>query len=144
MIRQVISVTPSQPTVEGAGVKLHRAFAKPDPNLDPFLLLDDFGSDNPGDYLPGFPMHPHRGIETVTYILAGAVHHRDSIGNSATIEAGDVQWMTSGRGIMHEEMPQPHQGRMAGFQLRVNLPAKLEMTAPRYQEIASLKQRRRR
>jgi redox-sensitive bicupin YhaK (pirin superfamily) len=101
------------------------------------LLFDHFGSDNPDDYLAGFPMHPHRGIETVTYMLAGAVHHRDSIGNSGSIEAGDVQWMTAGRGILHEEMPQPRQGEMAGFQLWVNLPAKLKMTQPRYQEIPS-------
>jgi redox-sensitive bicupin YhaK (pirin superfamily) len=100
-------------------------------------LFDHFGSDNPDDYMAGFPMHPHGGIETVTYMLAGAVYHRDSIGNSGSIEAGDVQWMTSGRGILHEEMPQPRQGKMAGFQLWVNLPAKLKMTKPRYQEIAS-------
>jgi redox-sensitive bicupin YhaK (pirin superfamily) len=97
-------------------------------------LFDHFGSDNPADYLPGFPMHPHRGIETVTYMLAGKVTHRDSLGNAGAIGAGDVQWMTSGRGIMHEEMPQPVNDKMAGFQLWVNLPARLKMTRPRYQE----------
>jgi redox-sensitive bicupin YhaK (pirin superfamily) len=126
------------PVVEGAGVRLNRVF--PGSALDypdPFLLLDHFGSDNPDDYLAGFPMHPHRGIETVTYMLAGAVQHRDSIGNAGVIEAGDVQWMTAGGGIMHEEMPETRQGRMAGFQLWVNLPAKHKMTQPRYQEIAA-------
>jgi quercetin 2,3-dioxygenase len=105
--------------------------------LDPFLLLDHFGSNDPADYILGFPMHPHRGIETVTYMLEGIVNHRDSLGNGGSIEAGDVQWMTSGRGIMHEEMPKPRDGKMAGFQLWVNLPAKLKMTKPRYQEILS-------
>jgi redox-sensitive bicupin YhaK (pirin superfamily) len=107
--------------------------------LDPFLLFDHFGSDNPDDYLAGFPMHPHRGIETVTYMLAGAVNHRDSLGNAGTIGAGDVQWMTAGGGIMHEEMPLGVDGEMAGFQLWVNLPAKLKMTQPRYQEISSIR-----
>jgi redox-sensitive bicupin YhaK (pirin superfamily) len=105
--------------------------------LDPFLLFDHFGSDNPDDYLAGFPMHPHRGIETVTYMLAGEVNHRDSLGNAGTIGPGDVQWMTAGGGIMHEEMPAPRHGKMAGFQLWVNLPARLKMTRPRYQEITS-------
>ena len=105
--------------------------------MDPFLLFDHFGSDNPEDYIAGFPMHPHRGIETVTYVLAGKVTHRDSIGNEGTIGPGDVQWMTAGRGIMHEEMPEARNGRMAGFQLWVNLPAKLKMTQPRYQEVPS-------
>jgi redox-sensitive bicupin YhaK (pirin superfamily) len=136
--RKVLEIIEPQTVTEGAGVRLKRSIATRTLNyLDPFLLFDHFGSDNPDDYLAGFPMHPHRGIETVTYMLAGAVYHRDSIGNSGTIEAGDVQWMTSGRGIMHEEMPQPRQGEMAGFQLWVNLPAKLKMTQPRYQEIAS-------
>ncbi len=136
--RKILEIIEPQTVIEGAGVRLKRSIATRTLNyLDPFLLFDHFGSDNPDDYLAGFPMHPHRGIETVTYMLAGAVHHRDSIGNSGTIEAGDVQWMTSGRGIMHEEMPQPRQGKMAGFQLWVNLPAKLKMTQPRYQEIAS-------
>ena len=136
--REILEIIEPQTVIEGAGVRLKRSIATRTLNyLDPFLLFDHFGSDNPDDYLAGFPMHPHRGIETVTYMLAGAVHHRDSIGNSGTIEAGDVQWMTSGRGILHEEMPQPRQGEMAGFQLWVNLPAKLKMTQPRYQEIAS-------
>ena len=136
--RKVFEIIEPQTVMEGAGVRLKRSIATRTLNyIDPFLLFDHFGSDNPDDYLAGFPMHPHRGIETVTYMLAGAVHHRDSIGNSGTIGAGDVQWMTSGRGIMHEEMPQPRQGEMAGFQLWVNLPAKLKMTQPRYQEILS-------
>jgi quercetin 2,3-dioxygenase len=123
---------------EGAGVRLQRSIATRTLDyLDPFLLLDHFGSDNPDDYLAGFPMHPHRGIETVTYMLAGAVTHRDSLGNAGTIGAGDVQWMTAGRGIMHEEMPEARDGKMAGFQLWVNLPAKLKMTQPRYQEVVS-------
>lgn len=130
-------VTPIQ-VMEGAGVLLKRSIATRTLDyLDPFLLLDHFGSDNPNDYLAGFPMHPHRGIETVTYMLAGRVNHKDSLGNSGTIGAGDVQWMTAGRGIMHEEMPKPYEGKMEGFQLWVNLPAKLKMTAPRYQDITS-------
>jgi redox-sensitive bicupin YhaK (pirin superfamily) len=130
-------ITPIQ-VLEGAGVLLKRSIATRTLDyLDPFLLLDHFGSDDPADYLAGFPMHPHRGIETVTYMLAGRVTHRDSLGNSGTIGAGDVQWMTAGRGIMHEEMPEPFEGKMEGFQLWVNLPAKLKMTAPRYQDIAS-------
>jgi quercetin 2,3-dioxygenase len=136
--RQVVRIIEPQPVVEGAGVRLKRSIAGAALDyLDPFLLFDHFGSDRPGDYLPGFPMHPHRGIETVTYMLAGAVTHRDSLGNAGTIGAGDVQWMTAGRGIMHEEMPQPVDGRMGGFQLWVNLPARLKMTKPRYQEIVS-------
>jgi redox-sensitive bicupin YhaK (pirin superfamily) len=136
--RQIARIIEPQPVVEGAGVRLKRSIAGAALDyLDPFLLFDHFGSDNPRDYLPGFPMHPHRGIETVTYMLAGAVTHRDSLGNAGTIGAGDVQWMTAGRGIMHEEMPQPVDGRMGGFQLWVNLPARLKMTQPRYQEILS-------
>ena len=136
--RQIARIIEPQPVVEGAGVRLKRSIAGAALDyLDPFLLFDHFGSDNPRDYLPGFPMHPHRGIETVTYMLAGAVTHRDSLGNAGTIGAGDVQWMTAGRGIMHEEMPEPVDGRMAGFQLWVNLPARLKMTQPRYQEILS-------
>ncbi|MDH4135872.1 MAG: pirin family protein [Anaerolineae bacterium] len=136
--REILEIVEPQTVMEGAGVRLKRSIATRTLDyLDPFLLFDHFGSDNPDDYMAGFPMHPHRGIETVTYMLAGVVHHRDSIGNSGSIGAGDVQWMTSGRGIMHEEMPQPRQGEMAGFQLWVNLPAKLKMTQPRYQEIAS-------
>src|SRR5512137_2583486 len=136
--RQVVRIIEPQPVVEGAGVRLKRSIAGAALDyLDPFLLFDHFGSDDPKDYLAGFPMHPHRGIETVTYMLAGAVTHRDSLGNAGTIGAGDVQWMTAGRGIMHEEMPEPVDGRMAGFQLWVNLPARLKMTKPRYQEISS-------
>jgi quercetin 2,3-dioxygenase len=136
--RQVVRTIEPQPVIEGAGVRLKRSIAGSALDyLDPFLLFDHFGSDNPRDYLPGFPMHPHRGIETVTYMLAGVVTHRDSLGNAGTIGAGDVQWMTAGRGIMHEEMPQPVDGRMGGFQLWVNLPARLKMTKPRYQEILS-------
>jgi redox-sensitive bicupin YhaK (pirin superfamily) len=134
--RRVQRIIEPQTVLEGAGVTLKRSIATRTLDyVDPFLLFDHFGSDNPDDYIAGFPMHPHRGIETVTYMLAGIVQHRDSIGNAGSIGAGDVQWMTSGRGIMHEEMPQPDQGRMAGFQLWVNLPARLKMSAPRYQEI---------
>jgi redox-sensitive bicupin YhaK (pirin superfamily) len=136
--RSISRIIEPQWVLEGAGVKLRRSIATRTLNyVDPFLLFDHFGSDNPEDYLAGFPLHPHRGIETVTYMLAGSVNHKDSIGNAGSIGAGDVQWMTSGRGIMHEEMPQPVNGRMEGFQLWVNLPAKLKMTAPRYQEILS-------
>ena len=136
--RQVVDVVEPIYVMEGAGVRLKRSMPTQTLDyLDPFLLLDHFGSDNPKDYLAGFPMHPHRGIETVTYMLAGRVDHKDSLGNAGTIGAGDVQWMTSGRGIMHEEMPMPVDGQMAGFQLWVNLPAKLKMTKPRYQEIAA-------
>jgi redox-sensitive bicupin YhaK (pirin superfamily) len=137
-LRQVSEIVDPQTVQEGAGVRLKRSIATRTLDyLDPFLLFDHFASDNPDDYIRGFPMHPHRGIETVTYMLAGAVEHRDSIGNSGTIEAGDVQWMTAGGGIMHEEMPQGRVGKMAGFQLWVNLPAKLKMMQPRYQEISS-------
>ena len=136
--RKAQEVVRPQSVMEGAGVRLKRSF--PTYSLDypdPFLLFDHFGSDDPADYLKGFPMHPHRGIETVTYMLAGVVSHRDSIGNAGSIRAGDVQWMTSGRGILHEEMPEPYEGRMEGFQLWVNLPARLKMTDPSYQEIVS-------
>jgi len=127
-----------QPTSDGAGVKINRIIATRELDyLDPFLLLDHFGSDNPNDYIAGFPMHPHRGIETVTYMLKGSVTHRDSMGNVGTIHTGDVQWMTAGGGIMHEEMPHASADGMAGFQLWVNLPAKLKMTKPRYQEVAA-------
>ncbi len=136
--RRVAEVIEPQGVVEGAGVKLRRSIATKRVNyVDPFLLFDHFGSDDPGDYLPGFPMHPHRGIETVTYMLAGVVDHRDSLGNAGTIGAGDVQWMTSGGGILHEEMPKPKDGRMEGFQLWVNLPARLKMSRPMYREIPS-------
>jgi redox-sensitive bicupin YhaK (pirin superfamily) len=136
--RRVQRVIVPQTVLEGAGVRLKRSIATRELDyLDPFLLFDHFGSDNPDDYMAGFPMHPHRGIETVTYMLAGVVHHKDSIGNSGSIGAVDVQWMTAGRGILHEEMPQPWQGEMGGFQLWVNLPAKLKMTEPRYQDISA-------
>jgi hypothetical protein len=134
----VLRIVEPRAVLEGAGVRLKRSIALPELDyLDPFLLFDHFGSDNPADYLKGFPLHPHRGIETVTYMLAGIVRHRDSLGNAGTIGPGDVQWMTSGRGILHEEMPAPLDGQMAGFQLWVNLPARLKMSQPRYQEIAA-------
>ncbi|HSR34997.1 MAG TPA: pirin family protein [Anaerolineae bacterium] len=136
--RKVLRLVEPRSVLEGAGVRLKRSIAGPELDyLDPFLLFDHFGSDNPDDYIAGFPMHPHRGIETVTYMLAGKVRHKESIGNSGTIGPGDVQWMTAGGGIMHEEMPGALEGKMAGFQLWVNLPARLKMTQPRYQEIAS-------
>ena len=136
--RKVARVIQPESTSDGAGVKLKRSIATRTLDyLDPFLLFDHFGSDNSEDYIAGFPMHPHRGIETVTYMLAGAVKHRDSNGNSGIIRAGDVQWMTAGGGIMHEEMPQLEGGRLDGFQLWVNLPARLKMTRPRYQEIGA-------
>jgi len=137
-IRSIEKIINPVGVTEGAGVKLIRSIASPElDHLDPFLLFDHFGSDNPDDYMPGFPMHPHRGIETVTYMLSGKVNHKDSLSNSGSITAGDVQWMTSGGGIMHEEMPEPVDGKMAGFQLWVNLPAKQKMSEPRYQEILS-------
>lgn len=137
--RKVKTVITPQPVMEGAGVRLKRSIAtRTLSELDPFLLFDHFGSENPDDYLAGFPMHPHRGIETVTYMLAGTVRHRDTLGNAGTIGPGDIQWMTSGRGILHEEMPQPS-ARLDGFQLWVNLPARLKMTAPRYQDISAAK-----
>ena len=137
-IRPVKRIVQSKPTLEGAGVKLRRAFGFGDTGeTDPFLLLDDFRNDRPDDYRAGFPWHPHRGIETITYVLAGTVDHGDSLGNRGTLAAGDVQWMTAGSGIMHQEMPQGDpQGRMHGFQLWANLPSRLKMTAPRYQDIA--------
>ena len=136
-IRPVKRVIESQPTLEGAGVHLRRAFGFGNTtDFDPFLLLDDFRNDNPREYQAGFPWHPHRGIETITYVLAGDVEHADSMGNRGSIGAGDVQWMTAGRGIIHQEMPKgDSQGRMHGFQLWANLPASLKMTAPRYQEV---------
>ncbi len=137
MVRKISRILFPEPVIEGAGVKLKRSIATRKLDYhDPFLLLDHFASENPDDYIAGFPMHPHRGIETVTYMLSGTVKHRDSLGNSGTIGPGDVQWMTAGRGILHEEMPQPSK-YLAGFQLWVNLPAKLKMTAPRYQDIPS-------
>jgi len=138
-IRPVKSITQSRPTTEGAGVKLRRVFGFGDTTpFDPFLMMDDFRNDRPADYLAGFPWHPHRGIETITYVLAGTVEHGDSLGNRGTQGAGDVQWMTAGSGIMHQEMPSGDaQGRMHGFQLWANLPSSLKMTAPRYQDIKS-------
>ncbi len=136
--RTVEDISVSQPTLEGAGVKLRRAFGnQAAPVFDPFLLLDDFGSDRPEDYILGFPWHPHRGIETVTYMLTGEVERGDSIGNSGVINSGDVQWMTAGSGIIHQEMPRRWNGRMRGFQLWVNLPARNKMMAPRYRGILS-------
>src|SRR6476646_8168631 len=136
-IRPVKRLIKSKPTLEGAGVHLRRAFGFGNTSdFDPFLLLDDFRNDVPADYLAGFPWHPHRGIETITYVLAGTVEHADSLGNRGAIAAGDVQWMTAGRGIIHQEMPRGDQaGRMHGFQLWGNLPSRLKMTAPRYQEV---------
>jgi redox-sensitive bicupin YhaK (pirin superfamily) len=136
-IRAVKEIIQATPTMEGAGVRLRRAFGFGNTKeFDPFLLLDDFRNDNPGDYLAGFPWHPHRGIETITYVLAGTVEHGDSLGNTGRLGAGDVQWMTAGSGIMHQEMPKGDpQGRMHGFQLWANLPARLKMTHPRYQDI---------
>jgi len=137
-IRGVERIVEPVQVLEGAGVRLKRTIASRKLDyLDPFLLLDHFGSDNPADFMAGFPMHPHRGIETVTYMLEGYVRHQDSLGNAGTIGAGDVQWMTAGSGIMHEEMPRPDGNRMYGFQLWVNLPAERKMTRPRYQEYTS-------
>jgi hypothetical protein len=138
-IRPVSRLVKAKPTLEGAGVHLRRAFGFGDTSeFDPFLLLDDFRNDRPEDYLAGFPWHPHRGIETITYVLAGTVEHGDSLGNRGAIAAGDVQWMTAGSGIIHQEMPKgDHNGRMHGFQLWANLPASLKMTPPRYQEVKS-------
>ncbi|HEX2611543.1 MAG TPA: pirin family protein [Gemmatimonadales bacterium] len=133
-VREIIQATP---TIEGAGVKLQRAFGfGKTKEFDPFLLLDDFRNNNPGDYLAGFPWHPHRGIETITYVLAGSVEHGDSLGNRGKMTAGDVQWMTAGSGILHQEMPKgDSHGRIHGFQLWANLPSSLKMTNPRYQDI---------
>ncbi|MFX0031367.1 MAG: pirin family protein [Candidatus Hodarchaeota archaeon] len=136
-IRKVKLTLKSRPTMEGAGVRLKRAFGYADSSLDPFLLLDDFHSDNPNDYLAGFPWHPHRGIETITYMLHGKVEHSDSLGNGGVIEAGDVQWMTAGSGIIHQEMPKKDNkdSLLWGFQLWANLPASHKMMDPRYREI---------
>jgi quercetin 2,3-dioxygenase len=136
-IRPVKRIVQSKPTMEGAGVKLHRAFGFGETSeFDPFLLFDDFRNDRPDDYRAGFPWHPHRGIETITYVLAGTVEHGDSLGNQGKMGAGDVQWMTAGSGILHQEMPKGDpQGRMHGFQLWANLPSSLKMTSPRYQDI---------
>ncbi len=136
-IRPVKSIIQSQPTIEGAGVKLRRAFGFGNTgDFDPFLLLDDFRNEHPQDYLAGFPWHPHRGIETITYVLRGTVQHGDSLGNRGAMGPGDVQWMTAGSGILHQEMPKGDDaGRMHGFQLWANLPKSLKMTDPRYQDI---------
>ena len=138
-IRPILESRRATPTMEDAGVKLHRAFGFHDPSeLDPFLLFDDFRNERPEDYLRGFPWHPHRGIETITYVLAGTVEHGDSLGNRGRLGAGDVQWMTAGSGIMHQEMPLGNaRGQMHGFQLWANLPSGLKMTAPRYQDVKS-------
>jgi redox-sensitive bicupin YhaK (pirin superfamily) len=138
-IRPVKRIIQAQPTTEGAGVKLRRAFGFGETEaFDPFLLLDDFRNDRPQDYKAGFPWHPHRGIETITYVLAGTVEHADSLGNHGQLGSGDVQWMTAGRGILHQEMPEGDKlGKMHGFQLWANLPSSLKMTAPRYQDIKS-------
>ena len=138
-IRPVQRIIEAKPVVEGAGVHLRRAFGFGDTtDFDPFLLFDDFRNERPEDYLAGFPWHPHRGIETITYVLAGTVSHGDSLGNQGTLGAGDVQWMTAGSGILHQEMPKGDpQGRMHGFQLWANLPSSLKMTKPRYQDVAS-------
>ena len=136
--RNINTIIEPEPVIEGAGVHLRRSIATRTLDyLDPFLLLDHFASNDPLEYKAGFPLHPHRGIETVTYVLRGEVHHKDTLGNSGRLGAGDVQWMTAGRGIMHEEMPQVRPEGIAGFQLWVNLPARLKMTKPRYQEIRS-------
>lgn len=137
--RPVQNKSDAKPTLEGAGVKLHRAFGFHEPDrFDPFLLFDDFRNDRPEDYNAGFPWHPHRGIETITYVLNGSVEHGDSLGNSGALGAGDLQWMTAGSGILHQEMPQGNElGQMHGFQLWANLPSSLKMTAPRYQDIKS-------
>ena len=136
-IRPVQQISGTKPTMEGAGVALQRVFGFGDPSLtDPFLMMDDFRNDRPQDYLKGFPWHPHRGIETITYVLAGSVEHGDSLGNQGLLSAGDVQWMTAGSGIMHQEMPKGDAlGRMHGFQLWANLPSHLKMTDPRYQDV---------
>ncbi|HKL55963.1 MAG TPA: pirin family protein [Roseovarius sp.] len=136
-IRPVLETRAAQPTMEGAGVHLHRAFGFHKPSeLDPFLLFDDFRNEDPAHYAQGFPWHPHRGIETITYVLSGSVEHGDSLGNRGLLGAGDVQWMTAGSGIMHQEMPQGNAaGQMHGFQLWANLPSSLKMTAPRYQDV---------
>ncbi|MEQ1947491.1 MAG: pirin family protein [Bryobacteraceae bacterium] len=136
-LRPVRQISKSQPTLEGAGVHLRRAFGFGKTNeFDPFLMLDDFRNDNPRQFLAGFPWHPHRGIETITYVLSGTVEHGDSLGNKGLLGSGDVQWMTAGSGILHQEMPKGDgQGRMHGFQLWANLPSSLKMTHPRYQDV---------
>ncbi len=133
--RQVVQTLRGQPASDGAGVKLTRVIGQPRlPDLDPFLLLDEFGTDKPEDYIAGFPEHPHRGFETVTYMLDGRMRHKDNHGHEGVLEPGAVQWMTAGRGIVHSEMPEQRAGRMRGFQLWMNLPARDKMKAPNYQE----------
>ena len=136
-VRRIKKIWKAKPTIEGAGVHLKRAFGYHEvPQLDPFLLLDDFRSNDPAEYVRGFPWHPHRGIETITYVLAGDVEHGDSLGNRGVISSGDVQWMTAGSGIIHQEMPKgDREGRMWGFQLWANLPARHKMMDPRYREV---------
>jgi hypothetical protein len=136
--RRIVRTLAGMPASDGAGVKLNRIIGQPAlPDLDPFLMLDEFGADDPKAYIAGFPTHPHRGFETVTYMLAGRMRHRDNAGNEGLLGPGSVQWMTAGRGILHSEMPEQDAGLMQGFQLWVNLPAKDKMTAPRYQDIAA-------
>jgi hypothetical protein len=136
--RRLVWTGAGMPASDGAGVKLNRVIGQPAlPDLDPFLMLDEFGSDDPAAYIGGFPSHPHRGFETVTYMLAGRMRHKDNAGNEGLLGPGSVQWMTAGRGIVHSEMPEQESGLMQGFQLWVNLPAKDKMTAPRYQDIAA-------
>ncbi|NTW32937.1 MAG: pirin family protein [Bacteroidetes bacterium] len=139
ILRKIKKIYKSQPTLEGAGVFLHRVFSNPQvPEFDPFLLFDDFSSDEKSKYIKGFPWHPHRGIETITYILEGSVEHADSMGNQGIISKGDVQWMTAGSGIIHQEMPLGNEkNRMCGFQLWANLPASHKMMSPRYREVKS-------
>lgn len=138
MARKVLNITEGKPVIEGAGVKLSRIFAEPK-RYDPFLLLDHFGSDNKEDYIKGFPLHPHRGIITVTYMKKGEVEHSDSLKNIGIIKPGETQWMTAGSGIIHQEMPKPIKGEMMGFQLWINLPRKDKMIRPAYKEIKDLK-----
>ena len=135
-MRKIKMTLQERPTLEGAGVRLKRVFGYDETSyLDPFLLLDHFGSDNPRDYLAGFPWHPHRGIETITYMIRGELEHGDSLGNGGIIHSGDIQWMTAGSGIIHQEMPQKTEGMMVGFQLWANLPSSYKMMEPRYRDI---------
>ena len=139
-MRHIVKTVTGVPATDGAGVKLKRVIGTPALDMiDPFLMLDEFGSDNPDSWIAGFPEHPHRGFETVTIMLEGRVRHADSVGNKGVIQAGDVQWMTAGRGIIHSEMPERADGRLRGFQLWVNLPAHLKMSAPRYQDVPAAK-----
>jgi redox-sensitive bicupin YhaK (pirin superfamily) len=139
-MRHIAKTVAGMPATDGAGVKLKRVIGTSQLDLiDPFLMLDEFGSDDPSGWIAGFPDHPHRGFETVTIMLDGRVKHADSVGNSGIIEAGDVQWMTAGRGIIHSEMPERAEGRLRGFQLWVNLPSALKMTPPRYQDVSAAK-----